>query len=134
MPLAARWAMIRDTASRQLWSSLSTWERKPQMVVTGLNTRSRYLTPCSLRTSRMLASVKTSANGRPSLREAARHLIQARHEIGFGVSGRDVDVGPVAVSPAAATRRHSLLFAEVAAEGSRRRPGPKRWACEQRNA
>ena len=40
-PLAARWAMIRDTASRQLWSSLRTWERKPQMVVTGLNTRSR---------------------------------------------------------------------------------------------
>ena len=30
--LAARWAMIRATASRQLWSSLSTWERKPQMV------------------------------------------------------------------------------------------------------
>src|SRR6266852_5022996 len=38
------------------------------MVVTGLNTRSRYVTPCSLRTSRMLASVKISAKGSPSLR------------------------------------------------------------------
>jgi len=28
-PLAARWAMIRVTASRQEWSSLRTWERKP---------------------------------------------------------------------------------------------------------
>ena len=40
-PLAARWAMIRETASRQEWSSLRTCERNPQMVVTGLKTRSR---------------------------------------------------------------------------------------------
>ena len=60
--------MMRETASRQLWSSLSTWQRKPQMVVTGLNSRSRYLTPCSSRASRMLASVRTSANGSPWLR------------------------------------------------------------------
>ena len=31
----------RETVSRQLWSSLSTWLRKPQIVVTGSNTRSR---------------------------------------------------------------------------------------------
>ncbi len=37
-------------------------------ALTELNTRFRYLTPCSLRTSRMLASVKMSANGSPSLR------------------------------------------------------------------
>jgi hypothetical protein len=40
-PPVALWAMIRATASRQDWSSLSTWERKSQMVVTGSNTRSR---------------------------------------------------------------------------------------------
>src|SRR5262245_26801456 len=57
--------MTRATASRQLWSSLRTWERKPQRVVAGPNTRSRYSTPCSSSTSRMLAWVKTSANGRP---------------------------------------------------------------------
>ena len=38
------------------------------MVVTGLKTRSRYFMPWSLRTSRMLASVKTSAKGNPVLR------------------------------------------------------------------
>jgi hypothetical protein len=37
------------------------------MVVIGPNTRSRYSTWCSSRTSRMLASVKTSANGSPWL-------------------------------------------------------------------
>src|SRR5260370_24548681 len=57
--------MILDTASRQLWSPPSTWLRKPQIVVTGLNTRSRYLIPCSLRAARMLRSLKESANGRP---------------------------------------------------------------------
>ena len=64
-PATARWAMILDTASRQLWSSLRTWLRKPQMVVTGLKTRSRYLMPCSLRASRMLSSLKESAKGSP---------------------------------------------------------------------
>src|SRR5262249_21187080 len=53
------------TVSRQLWSSLRTWLRKPQRVVTGLNSRSRYLTPCSLRASRMLISLKESAKGSP---------------------------------------------------------------------
>src|SRR5262245_15081405 len=60
--------MIRVTASRQEWSSLRTWERKPQRVVTGLKTRSRYVTPCSSRASWIRASVRTSANARPSLR------------------------------------------------------------------
>src|SRR4051794_16429946 len=60
--------MIRATASRQLWSSLRTWERKPQVVVTGLKTRSRYRTPCSSRASWMRDSVRTSAEGSPSLR------------------------------------------------------------------
>src|SRR3974377_1167258 len=57
--------MILDTASRQLWSSLRTWERKPQMVVTGPNTLSRYLKSCTLRASRMLVSLKESAKGSP---------------------------------------------------------------------
>jgi hypothetical protein len=35
------------------------------MVVTGLNSLSRYRTPCSLRASRMLAWVKESAKGSP---------------------------------------------------------------------
>jgi hypothetical protein len=34
-PDAARWAMTLETASRQLWSALSTWLRNPQMAVTG---------------------------------------------------------------------------------------------------
>src|SRR5262249_1692212 len=49
-------------------SSLRTWERKPQMVVAGVKTRSQYVTPCSSRASRMRGSVRTSANGRPSWR------------------------------------------------------------------
>src|SRR5262245_796116 len=57
--------MILETVSRQLWSSLKTWLRKPQMVVTGLNRRSRYRTPCSSRASRMLRWVKESAKGSP---------------------------------------------------------------------
>src|SRR5947209_15699109 len=57
--------MTRATASRQLWSSLRTWLRKPQMVVTGLNSLSRNWTPCWLRASRMLDSVKESAKGSP---------------------------------------------------------------------
>src|SRR5262249_33797625 len=64
-PAAARWAMIRETASRQLWSALRTWLRKPQRVVTGLNSRSRYWTPCWLRASRRLGSLKDSAKGSP---------------------------------------------------------------------
>ena len=59
------------------------------MVVTGLNTRSRYRTPCSSRASWIRASVRTSANGRPSLREAGAELIQAHPGLGFGDSGRD---------------------------------------------
>jgi hypothetical protein len=57
--------MTLDAVSRQLRSSLRTWLRKPQMVVTGLNRRSRYLTPYWWRASRMLDSVKGSAKGRP---------------------------------------------------------------------
>src|SRR5262249_2764191 len=57
--------MIRDTVSRQLWSALRAWLRKPQMVVTGLNSLSRYVTACSLRASRMLRSLKESAKGSP---------------------------------------------------------------------
>src|SRR5262249_28825418 len=64
-PEAARCARTRATVSRQLWSSLRTWLRKPQMVVTGLNRRSRYWTPCSLRASRTLRSLKESAKGSP---------------------------------------------------------------------
>jgi hypothetical protein len=40
-----------------------------------------------------------------------------------------VDIEPAAVLPAVVIGRHSLLFAEVAAEGSRRRARPKRWVC-----
>ena len=76
--------MILDTASRQLWSSLRTWLRKPQMVVTGLNTRSRYLMPCSLRASRMLVSLKESAKGSPwSRAKRARtsfRVVMANHK------------------------------------------------------
>ena len=42
--------------------------RHRRAVVTGVNTRSRNVTPCSWRTSRMLAAVKTSAKGSPALR------------------------------------------------------------------
>ena len=37
----------------------------------------------------MRASVRTSANGRPSLRKAGAELIQAHPGLGFGDSGRD---------------------------------------------
>src|SRR5262249_22434285 len=57
--------MTRATVSRQLWSSLRTWRRKPQVVVPGRNRRSRYWTPCSWRASRMLRSLKESAKGNP---------------------------------------------------------------------
>src|SRR5262249_24660652 len=92
-PAATRWAMIRDTASRQLWSSLRTWLRKPQMVVTGLNSRSRYLTPCSLRASRMLAWVKESANGSPwsranRARTSCRFIIYGSKIFLIGGGGR----------------------------------------------
>jgi hypothetical protein len=66
-PAAARWAMTPDIIPRQLQSSLGTWLRKPQMVVTGLKSRSRYLTPYWRRASRMLDSVKGSTKGRPWL-------------------------------------------------------------------
>ena len=42
------------------------------MVVTGLNTRSRYWTPCSLRTSRILASVKMSDEREPLIAQSDR--------------------------------------------------------------
>src|SRR5262249_23150599 len=64
-PEAARCARTRTTVSRQLWSSLRTWLRKPQIVVTGLNRRSRYWTPCSLRASRILRSLQESAKSKP---------------------------------------------------------------------
>ena len=88
-PLAARWAMIRATASRQLWSSPSTWERKPQIVVTGLNTRSRYRTPCSSRASSIRGPVRTSANGRPSLPRSGRRADPGSSSGQHGASGRD---------------------------------------------
>src|SRR5262249_42433921 len=107
--------MTRETASRQPWSSLRTWLRKPQMVVAGPNTRSRYSTPCSVRTSMMLASVKTSANGSPSLRAkrartASRLGIESPSAFRGGVLGTEL----VALL-SAAVRRHSLFFAGAAA-------------------
>src|SRR5262249_27492292 len=60
--------MMRDTLSRQLWSSLRTWPRKPHKVVLGLNRRSRYWTPCWSRASRIWRSVNASAKGSPCSR------------------------------------------------------------------
>src|SRR5262249_56723696 len=80
-PAAARWAMIRETASRQLWSALRAWLRKPQRVLTGLNSLSRNGTPCSSRASRMLSSLKESAKGSPWSR-AKRARTSSRVVIG----------------------------------------------------
>src|SRR5215813_11350016 len=61
------------------------------MVVTGLNRRSRYWTPCSWRASRMLCSLKESAKGSPWSR-AKRARTSCRVIIGDlecqGMSGR----------------------------------------------
>src|SRR5438128_7613946 len=56
---------MRETASRQLWSSLRAWLRKPQMVVIGLNSLSRKRTPCSSRAARILGRLREAAKGRP---------------------------------------------------------------------
>src|SRR6516162_6117076 len=60
------------------------------MVVTGLNKRSRYWTPCSLRTSWMLGSVKTSAKGSPVLRakraRTASRFVMESPSIGLRVA------------------------------------------------
>src|SRR5262249_5388241 len=69
--------LIRDTVSRQLGSALRAWLRKPQRVVAGLNSLSRYLTPCSLSGSRMLDSLKDSEKGSPWSR-AKRARISCR--------------------------------------------------------
>src|SRR5947207_9318 len=57
--------MILDTVSRQLWSSLRTWLRKPQIVVPGLNSLAGEVTPGWWRAWRMLSSLKESAKGSP---------------------------------------------------------------------
>src|SRR4051812_31130041 len=109
-PWAARWAMTRDTVSRQLWSSLRTWLRKPQMVVAGPNTRSRYLTWCSLSTPKMLASVRTPANGSPwfcanRARTVSKLVIEYPSVFRVGIG--DVGWGALVVP----TKRPRLFFA-----------------------
>src|SRR5262249_39857389 len=92
--------MILETVSRQLGSSLRTWLRKPQMVVTGLNSRSRSWTPYSWRASRMLGSLRESAKGSPWSR-AKRARTSSR--VVMGVSnvwgGRGAESGSAAAGP-----------------------------------
>src|SRR5262249_54765639 len=83
------------------------------MGLTGLNSLSRYSTSCSARTSRMLAWVRTSANGSPWSR--AKRARTASSLVIEWPSASGIKVVSAALS-SAATGRHNLFFAGSAAQ------------------
>ena len=102
--------MTRETASRQLWSSLSTWLRKPQMVVNGSNRR-LGLDLVFVEDSQEAGLGQDLGEGSPWLRAkrartASRFVMES-----LRLSGRDTGTEIGRARSAAASGHHSLFFA-----------------------